>query len=104
MTINVLGTEYEVILNATAEEFEALESCDGYCDWSSKTIVVRAEKQDDDADKFEVFADKILRHELIHAFLNESGLQFDSENERMVDWMAIQIPKMAKMFDELGVM
>lgn len=51
---------------------------------------------------------RILRHEIIHAFFNESGLQDDSSNidcgwavnEEMVDWIAIQFPKMVKAFEE----
>lgn len=39
-----------------------------------------------------------MRHELIHAFLGESGLRSDSEwaeNEEMVDYFAIQFEKIA---------
>ena len=31
MTVNILGTEYEII-EATAAEDAMLEKCDGYCD------------------------------------------------------------------------
>ena len=50
-----------------------------------------------------------LRHEVIHAFLNESGLTSSSNgvdcwalNEEMVDWIAIQYPKIRKVFQQLG--
>jgi hypothetical protein len=49
-----------------------------------------------------------LRHEIIHAFLHESGLSGSSVtdvpwavNEEMVDWFAIQFPKMIKVFEQL---
>ena len=50
---------------------------------------------------------KVLRHEIVHAFLDESGLmenaKFDDEHfEQMVDWIAIQFPKMQKAFEEVG--
>ena len=53
-----------------------------------------------------------LRHEIIHAFFNESGLQdsankFDgawSKNEEMIDWFAIQPPKIFKLFKELDIL
>ena len=53
----------------------------------------------------------ILRHELIHAFLSESGLSYSSlnyssgwaKNEEMVDFFAIQFPKIAKVFKELKI-
>ena len=52
-----------------------------------------------------------LRHELIHAFLNESGLSYSSlnyssawaKNEEMIDFFAIQFPKIVKVFKELKI-
>jgi len=45
---------------------------------------------------------KNIRHELIHAFLSESGLwaNCDWAKEEMVDWLAIQFPKLLKAFTE----
>ena len=50
----------------------------------------------------------VLRHELIHAFLFESGLDQNSNlceswaiNEEMVDWMAIQMPKIMNIYDSI---
>ena len=53
-----------------------------------------------------------LRHEVIHAFLNESGLQDSAarievgwaRNEEMVDWFVIQSPKIFKAFMKLGIL
>ena len=51
---------------------------------------------------------RVLRHELIHAYLFESGLGDSSNscdawavNEEMVDWFARNIPKMIETFKEL---
>lgn len=60
----------------------------------------------------ESYYKKVLRHELMHAFLNESGLSANStvpdcawaKNEEMVDWFAIQSPKIFKVFSEAGCM
>lgn len=104
MKVNVLGAEYTLIKDATVEDYPDIEGCDGYCDWTSKTIVIRAESKEDNSDRFEIFTNKVIRHELIHAFYNESGLQFESHNEQTVDWIALQLPKMAKLFEELEVM
>lgn len=53
---------------------------------------------------------KVIRHEIIHAFLYESGLDNNSlsggawaKNEEMVDWLSIQAPKIFKAFREAGV-
>lgn len=52
---------------------------------------------------------KQLRHEIIHAFLAESGLQSNYEHykqfgheETIVDWFAIQFPKMIKAFESVN--
>lgn len=47
---------------------------------------------------------RIIRHEIIHAFMFESGLGFNFEHkpfgqdETMIDWFAIQYPKIKKIF------
>lgn len=53
---------------------------------------------------------KTLRHEIIHAFLFESGLGYDScpseswaANEEMVDFFAHQSHKIFKTFEKLGI-
>ncbi len=50
-----------------------------------------------------------LRHEIVHAFLGESGLSANSNesdawarNEEMVDWFALQGPKIYKAWQEAG--
>lgn len=50
---------------------------------------------------------KVMRHEIIHAFLYESGLWVNSGNvenwgcsEEITDWIAIQFPKMLKAFQK----
>ena len=47
---------------------------------------------------------KLIRHEIIHAFLFESGLGENSnwaQNEEMVDWLAFQIPKVVEVFQKI---
>lgn len=46
----------------------------------------------------------MLRHELIHAFFCEAGLDDYSSNEQLVDWIAIQSPKIFKIFQELEIL
>ena len=50
---------------------------------------------------------KNKRHEIIHAFLFESGLAENSswaQNEEMVDFFAIQFPKLVEAFKEADAM
>lgn len=54
-------------------------------------------------EKIEEFEKKVLRHEIVHAFLFESGIDSSSEwarNEEIVDWIALQFPKLLDAFKE----
>lgn len=48
---------------------------------------------------------KVFLHEVVHAFLFESGLSGNSwaANEEIVDWMAHQIPKIVQSLEEAGL-
>lgn len=104
--VTILGTEYEVLIKS-ANEDEKLKNYDGYCDSSVNTIVVDQLKDElDTLDDLEEYKAKVMRHELIHAFLDQSGLRCCSDwarNEEMVDFFAIQIPKMVKAMNELNI-
>lgn len=65
-----------------------------------------------DSDEAAEYKKRLLSHEIVHAFLNESGLQHCSSvpmgawarHEEMVDWIAIQFPKIMKAFQEVGAL
>lgn len=102
--INVLGTEY-VIREETEYQNHLLKKCDGYCDKTSKTICVLERSEDSDLAFYEDYKKKVKRHEIIHAFLFESGLHenWTHENghdETFIDWIAVQFPKLKKAFEE----
>lgn len=107
MRVNILGTEYE-ISGKTKEEDPFLEKCDGYCDKSSRKIVVLSKDEGSEFEDFEWYRKKVLRHELIHAFLYESGLHENwthpqyGHDETYVDWIAVQFDKVLKVFKEAG--
>lgn len=112
MKINVLGTEY-TILERTEEQDYRLKDCDGYCDKTSKEIVVIKVSADNcDLHNPKWYTDKVLRHEIVHAFLFESGMHectnWDAKeschNEQLVDWFAVQSPKIFKVYSELGLL
>lgn len=106
MKVNILGTDYE--LTVTNEETELrLDGCDGLCDETTKEILVENyEKHTDDPrckKNLSVQIGKVKRHEIIHAFLFESGLAENSDwaqIEEMVDFFAIQFPKLYKAFKD----
>ena len=106
MKIDVLGIEYTVERLSKSED-KFLEKCDGYCDKTTKRIVIKTEDEESELGDYSVYMKKITRHEIIHAFLFESGLaenfehpnQFGHE-ETMIDWVAIQFPRLQKAFKD----
>lgn len=115
--INILGTEYWIETHKVSEDsYLEKNRLAGYCGEESKLIVIAdmTEKKyfsDMDEKEQEVYRKRTLRHEIMHAFLNESGLSDSSnqyggawaKNEEMVDWFAIQSPKIFKVYSELGL-
>ncbi len=101
MKVNVLGTEYTLTESNEANDSK-LVGRDGYCDTSTKECVVDEMNDTSNEAKRNLpeYKKSVKRHELIHAFLHESGLDVCSwaANEEMVDWLAIQFPKMADAF------
>lgn len=117
-TVNILGTEYTIETRKISEDKVLKDNqYGGYCCDDEPLIVIA------DTDEKEYFEDynekekelwisKTLRHEITHAFFNESGLQSSSNpceeawarNEEMVDWFAIQSPKIFKVFQELNIL
>lgn len=85
-TITILGTTY--ILNFVEEiKNENGQELSGEIDYIQKKIKISKKCP---------FKETTIRHELIHAFLFESGLHGNdwSDNENMVDWFANQLPKL----------
>lgn len=108
MKVNILGTDY-TIKECTVDEDSYLKDCDGYCDKSSKEIVICKNRDDNQLKDWEWYRKKVMRHEIIHAFLYESGLaeNFEHANEfgqdeTMVDWIAMQFPKILEVYKEAG--
>ena len=110
MKIDILGTTYEIIKKAYAEDelFEK-NSWVGYCGEFDKQIVVCDLKthpswKNDSENAIRQSEISTMRHEIVHAFLNESGLSWCSlnyssgwaKNEEMIDWFAIQGEKIYK--------
>ena len=103
-TVNVLGTDYSVIF-ANEQEEPRLCNVDGFCDDSAKEIYVddmsKAAQSPDSKKDLEAYRNKVMRHELTHAMLSESGLQSESDwarTEEVFDWIAIQGPKLMKVW------
>lgn len=105
--VNILGTEYKILRDVRPEDDPKLKESDAYCDFTTKQIVVSLMKMDERTFKdLEVWEQKVIRHELVHAFMYESGLDCNSEwgrDETLIDWIAIQLPKISEVFKELNI-
>lgn len=114
MTVNILGTDYKILVKKYNEDeaFERRSIC-GYCDGYIKLIVVcdmtTYEGWEHETPETAIAAQKeTLKHEIVHAFLNESGLMdncfaYDgswARCEEMIDWIAIQGEKIYKAWKE----
>lgn len=107
MNINILGTNYKIEKRKESED-PILNNADGYSDWTEKLIVVGIfEKDDRSLKNLKEYERKVLRHEIIHAFLDQSGLACNSDwarNEEMIDFFAIQFPKMMEAMKSVEVL
>lgn len=101
-TVEVLGVPYAIIDGDRSKD-PCLDKADGYCDHTIKTCVIDTLiKTSDSVADLETYRKQVIRHELVHAFLFESGLGAESWgcNEEIVDWIAFQFPKMLRAFEE----
>ena len=116
--IDVLGTEYaiKIVKVSECDDLKDNKFC-GLCNNLTRTILLGDASEEEffgsmTEEEQEIQMKTTLRHEVIHAFLNESGLQDSAaridagwaRNEEMVDWFAIQSPKIFKVFKELDIL
>lgn len=96
VSVDILGASYKVVFE-TEQENPKLKGLDGYCDWTALTIsinkILLTDGYLDDLANKEFEIKKVIRHELIHAFLMESGMTKYSEDEVLVEWIAAQFDK-----------
>lgn len=107
MQINVLGTEYTIEERTQDEDKILSDGNDGYCDKTVKLIVIGNDPDKSDLKDYNDYKKLVYRHEIIHAFLYESGLHesFSHEtghDETYVDWIAVQFPKILEVYKKVG--
>lgn len=116
--VDILGTRYRIeIRKADEDKYLRERHADGYCSKGERLIVIADLKTMPDSEflteteNINIQKD-ILRHEVVHAFLNESGLSTCAnawggawpKNEEMVDWIALQAPKIFETYKYLECM
>lgn len=105
MKVNVLGTVYRI------KYVPSLDGRGGETDFYTKEIHISEQEDvppEFKTDNLKEMQRHVLRHELIHAFLFESGMDQSSTaheawavNEEMIDWMAIQTPKIMAAYESV---
>lgn len=87
MTINVMGTEYKVYLDS--------EKNNVYLKGNSAFVATEMKKIYVDENIHPSSLERTIKHELVHAFLIESGLDTETwaNNEEIVDRIALQLDK-----------
>lgn len=114
-SVNILGTKYSIKIKKYDEDdyFKKNNVC-GFCSMAEKEIVICDIStcpgwEDSSVVEQDEQIKSTLRHEIIHAFLCESGLYTCSlgcdswaGNEEMIDWFALQGPKIYKAWESVG--
>ena len=108
--IKILGEKWKLILTTPTND-DRLENAVGITDDTIKEMVVDNTKnyspENGTKKHIESYIKKVMRHEIIHAFLCESGLAENSDwatNEELVDWIAIQAPKLIKAWKDVDAL
>lgn len=76
MKTNILGTEYELNEKNWRDDELLEDNYNGYCDTSVKKLVVEEmnERKSGQKEDLSYYKKSVKRHEIIHGFLYESGL------------------------------
>ena len=104
MIITILGQDYDYAEVAAKDDIR-MADFDGYCDGYGKTIRINNDYNTNHPTNIadlENYKRHIRRHEIIHAFFEESGLEHYKNDEVLVDWIAKQFPKLLKVFHQIG--
>lgn len=113
-SVNILGTDYAIhYVNQSDDAYMKENDLSGYANFMSRQIFVAnaASLPGNDTsppEDWRVSEQCVLRHEILHAFLRESGLDCSahqtigswSRDEEIVDWFAIQSPKIFKAYQD----
>lgn len=107
-TVDILGRKYKIIFTDSHHD----KRIDGYfgltCSYEDEPFILIATSTEDDEETTDFTMRTTLRHELIHAFIHESGLDHCTNHygswavdEQVVEWFALQSPKIFALFKEL---
>lgn len=103
MHIDILGTPYNIKF-CTDKEYPKLDvqNADGLAELYSKEIIIRTGYEDDPGtfNNITEYREKVLRHELFHTIFHECGLDKYSDDEELVNFLALQYYKIVAIMDK----
>lgn len=103
MHIDILGTPYNIKFQ-TSNENVKLDTLDanGLAELYSKELIIRTGYEDDPNSFKNIteFREKVLRHEVLHAFFHECGLDCYGDDKTLVNFLALQFPKMQAIMEK----
>lgn len=101
MYIDILGTPYNIKFN-TEQEYPKLGNNNGLCELYSKEIIIKTGYEDNPNvfNNITDYREKVLRQEIIHAIFHECGLDNYCDDEVLVNFLAIQYPKIKGIMDK----
>ena len=103
--VNVLGTDYEIKSNEDIYKTLMESQNTGECDMYAKVISISPQEyiiNDIREDVRKSVYNICMRHEILHAFFHEAGVDKYSADETLVEFIAMQFPKMKELFEEVG--
>ena len=109
--VKILGEAWTLDI-CPKEKYESLKNGRaGFCDSTVRLMAVddftTLEPSPHVLRDLHVSLRSIIRHEMLHAFLAESGLMGESqwaEDEEMIDWFANQLPKIVEAMKQVGAL
>ena len=112
-TLDILGSKYKIEIAPYGKYYEEFQSVGGWCDFHDKSIVCldaedyASQIEDTPTKKPYKATERILRHEIMHAFMYESGLDGETDfarDEVLIDFLAIQMPKIVAVMEKAGLL
>ena len=105
--INILGAEYDYSelssVDATPRHHEGYSGEHAGYD---KTIKIYSGKPFEGTTEAGTIECKksVVRHEIVHGFLFQSGMTDWVQDEKLTEWIAMQFPKMLAVFKEVDAL
>lgn len=109
--VNILGEPFKIYVIPRRFDRGLAENPDleGYTDYTVNKIVcedLADSEGSDNQEDVDVVIRRIIRHEVLHAFLFRCGLDANSDwarNEELVDFFAIKFPDLSALYQVLEI-